>query len=267
MKHFDERAFTLIELLVVISIIALLIAILLPSLANARKASRKAICSSNFRQLIILQNVYEQENGEFSLAYVRPGTPPSGFNTLLEPPAKWWHKYWMYYLVKNQPNYQLPTTEYGVFKELSKSIFHCPDNSQYVVKSPAPSLATTDTSYITYAMNWHLGAEMKHANSTDWRDGAGYISDRILLPSATLMFIDFLGHPVLPERYPYFDRSIGEARVMYPHLQSANVAFVDGHVASLGDKAGRAAATVPYSTNVVSESPKIIVQRPARVIQ
>ena len=54
----NRRAFTLIELLVVISIIALLVAVLLPALAAARESSKRSVCATNVRQNIIGVNTY-----------------------------------------------------------------------------------------------------------------------------------------------------------------------------------------------------------------
>jgi prepilin-type N-terminal cleavage/methylation domain-containing protein len=52
------RAFTLIELLVVTAIIAVLIAILLPSLGQARLSSRATVCGSRLQQLGIATTAY-----------------------------------------------------------------------------------------------------------------------------------------------------------------------------------------------------------------
>ena len=62
MKHSKPRGFTLIELLVVISIIALLIAILLPMLGKAMSESKRTQCSSHLHQLIISATAYATDN-------------------------------------------------------------------------------------------------------------------------------------------------------------------------------------------------------------
>jgi prepilin-type N-terminal cleavage/methylation domain-containing protein/prepilin-type processing-associated H-X9-DG protein len=75
------RGFTLLELLVVIAVIALLAALLLPALAAAKQAGRKAACLSNLRQVGIAIYGYAQEN-DGQIPYgpkAPPFTSPSSF--------------------------------------------------------------------------------------------------------------------------------------------------------------------------------------------
>src|SRR5258705_7551820 len=57
-----EKGFTLVELLVVIGIIAVLIGILLPSLARARESSRRTQCLANLRTLGQAMHLYANIN-------------------------------------------------------------------------------------------------------------------------------------------------------------------------------------------------------------
>ncbi len=57
----NKQGFTLIELLVVIAIIAILAAILLPALARAREAARRASCASNLKQWGLVYKMYAGE--------------------------------------------------------------------------------------------------------------------------------------------------------------------------------------------------------------
>ncbi|MBN2128577.1 MAG: type II secretion system protein [Sedimentisphaerales bacterium] len=94
-RHTSGPAFTLIELLVVVSIIALLVAILLPSLARAREQTKALKCLANARSiangvLLYVQDHYVLPGPLHAPIYRLTGDPDSPFGAMNEAMEKPW---------------------------------------------------------------------------------------------------------------------------------------------------------------------------------
>ena len=82
----SKRDFTLIELLVVIAIIAILAAMLLPALNQAREKAHNATCINQLKQMATATAMYTSENRDI----VTPARCPSSLGSASDPRATWY---------------------------------------------------------------------------------------------------------------------------------------------------------------------------------
>lgn len=129
-----KRAFTLVELLVVISIIALLISILLPSLKNAREQAKQVKCQAQQRTIAQAEITYQTEENDWI-----PGSPGTSGSVLLRyqgnppdeedisaPPVQYWD--WAGPLATVQMKMGLKHNRGDRFGQVVREVFECPSN-------------------------------------------------------------------------------------------------------------------------------------------
>jgi len=140
LMRFRGEPFTLIELLVVIAIIAILAAMLLPALKNAKDMAKKIVCAGNEHQVSLALMNYVSDSGEYlPLVYgfgTTPATAPYCWENSLSP-----------YI-----NQRADNTYSGL--TLTYPVFQCPTNTDKLIRLSGIEARVTSPSM---AMNWCLG--------------------------------------------------------------------------------------------------------------
>lgn len=200
--------FTLIELLVVISIIALLIAMLLPALGQAKMAARNTQCLSIMPQFGLLTMSYHSDNKDV-LPTWRPDQPPGiGYDASRK--AIWqlaFADYMAQPFVPEDPSRQ-------------PKDYLCPETGPVVWQSGWP---WGGNYRVSYTMNF-LSSDWKDKH---WGKYAWLRADRVEI-STFHLFAD-----INPNWFPWYYTSIPpediESQLAFRHLQQANFTYLDGH--------------------------------------
>lgn len=203
----SARGFTLIELLVVVSIIAILMAILMPALNRARASAQAVYCLSNLKQWGITTRMYiADSNGYF--------WPHQNISPIAPTDTIPWNHY---------DNYarSMYLSELGRSKWfLGQAINGCPSKVQEIEHS------SYTYRHWSYGLNYNLSNPSMNttvcipAKELDIRlrpSDVPWMSDVVAIPSAKIYYIG------------YYD-SQAAARVGYVHSGgTANVLYADGH--------------------------------------
>lgn len=138
-----KQKFTLIELLVVIAIIGILVSLLIPVLGKARESARKAVCTSNLKQLSMHLFIFTDDNDSHF--------PPSAENNVS------WDDQINYDLTdtqKNQKKFEVASAPAAI---LGDKTMLCPSDTSdygiYVGRSYALNGGSNDGSYRTSDIN------------------------------------------------------------------------------------------------------------------
>jgi len=192
-----RTGFTLIELLVVVAIIAILAAMLLPALSQAREKARQASCTNNLKQISIAAAMYAQDYNGWMLICGQPATYWS-----------WTVSYFPYLFSTTTPS------------NSAKRIFQCPS---YPPKDYSP--------YRCYGINYNGGSPP--GNPSYWAaigGGVYLFLFRIDKPSRYCIFADTYKVSTNSQNYQFNPWWNCDGGIHIRHSGMANVAFADGHV-------------------------------------
>jgi len=231
-KSSRKSAFTLVELLVVIGIIAVLISILLPALAKARRSAKLVVCQSNLRQIGIWGLAYAADwNGV--LPTRGESLPGTGFYWGILSPTGW--------LDKTAGYHVYPGTNTSISTKPDGTLFHCPEGVYQV--SPLRSAAGYGSNYSLnnylgggYAANYRIPRTNMLKSSVFWfSDGRAFVSAP---PAVNWDFHPSIGltsaYSITGNGWPWswtFTDNYGVIRNFDGHPNhTANFLFGDGHV-------------------------------------
>jgi prepilin-type N-terminal cleavage/methylation domain-containing protein/prepilin-type processing-associated H-X9-DG protein len=217
----SRQAFTLIELLVVIAIIAILAAMLLPALAQAKEKAKRAQCVSNLRQQGVAVMLY---TGDFNDTFPS-GVPPAGFSASV-------FAYWNYG-GKQGTEYNGQLRLLNPYVAIAGKVSTNSEGAERVFKCPSDNGALKEgwpydrkpTVFDTFGSSYLYNSS---ANNND--DALGLVNKKtsqVRNPTRKVLVNDFAFN------VHFIQMNIFQR--MYWHdrrrLGFGNVAFVDAHVA------------------------------------
>ena len=221
-----KKAFTLIELLVVISIIALLLAILIPGLQKAKEVAASVVCLSNQKQLGLAYTLFSQSNND-ELVEARPWD--NGYVTVNG------QKYKTF--VGRPQGYQLESLdgrieslqEGGLWPYLeSHEVFNCPFDRRW--KKPYSGNPNWIGGYRSYS----IGGVLSHVPISRTAENKYAITkySQFTNPSSKFVFLEETDNES-PYNGNYWNMYLNEERWYDPmavvHNDSSTFAYADGH--------------------------------------